>query len=135
MTSDFYGPGDGSSPFDDFLARLRGAGSQPGPVQRVDITRLMSGPARELLGEGAGQAGRGGRGDVDTGHLLGAAATHEPTRTLLSRAGADPDELARQIEQQAPHGERRPAPPQLTPGAKRALLDAHQISRAVGSTY
>src|SRR6185437_2377272 len=26
-------------------------------------------------------------------------------------------------------------PPQLTPGAKRALLDAHQISRAVGSTY
>src|ERR1700734_2830082 len=26
-------------------------------------------------------------------------------------------------------------PPQLTPGAKRALLDAHQISRVVGSTY
>jgi ATP-dependent Clp protease ATP-binding subunit ClpC len=26
-------------------------------------------------------------------------------------------------------------PPQLTPGSKRALLDAHQISRSLGSTY
>ena len=32
MTSGFYGPEDfGSSPFDDFLARIYGTGGQPGP--------------------------------------------------------------------------------------------------------
>ncbi|MBO0777184.1 MAG: ATP-dependent Clp protease ATP-binding subunit, partial [Actinobacteria bacterium] len=31
--------------------------------------------------------------------------------------------------------ERRAEPPALTPAAKRALLDAHRISRAVGSSY
>ncbi len=136
MTSGFYGPEDfGSSPFDDFLARIYGTGGPGRPVRRVDITRLMSGPGRELLGAAASHsAERGGR-DLDTEQLLWAAASMEPTRTLLSRAGADPDGLIRDIESQesraAPSGE----PPQLTPGAKRALLDAHQISRAVGSTY
>src|SRR5580704_4695806 len=105
MTSGFYGPEDsGSSPFDDFLARIYGTGGPRQPVHRVDITRLMSAPARELL-------------------------------SLAATPGADPDALVREIESQeagaGPSGE----PPQLTPGAKRALLDAHQISRAVGSTY
>jgi len=134
MTSGFYGPED-RSPFDDFLARLYGTpGPQP-PARRVDITRLMSGPARELLGAAAAHAADQGRADLDTEQLLWAAARLEPTRELLARAGADPDSLIRGIEEQdqgaGPSGE----PPQLTPGAKRALLDAHQISRAVGSTY
>ena len=139
MSSGFYGPEDfGSSPFDDFLARIYGSGGpagSAGPVRRVDITRLMSAPARELLGAAASHAAQRGGRDLDTEQLLWAAASMEPTRTLLSRAGADPDALIRDIESQeaqtAPSGE----PPQLTPGAKRALLDAHQISRAVGSTY
>ncbi len=136
MSSGFYGPEDyGSSPFDEFLARVYGSG--PGrPAGRVDITRLMSGPARELLGAAAGFAAERGGTDLDTEHLLWAAATLEPTRQLLARAGADPDALIREVEAQAgsPAGQRG-APMQLTPGAKRALLDAHQISRATGSTY
>ncbi len=136
MTSGFYGPEDfGSSPFDDFLARIYGTGGPGRPVRRVDITRLMSAPARELLGAAASHAAERGGRELDTEQLLWAAASMEPTRTLLTRAGADPDALVRDIEgqeaQAAPGGE----PPQLTPGAKRALLDAHQISRAVGSTY
>ncbi len=136
MSSDYYGPADlGPSPFDEFLARIYG-GSGPGrPVQRVDITRLMSGPARELLGTAAAQVAEHGGTDLDTEHLLWAAARLEPTRELLARAGADPDALAAESEQQMTGHERRGEPPQLTPGAKRALLDAHQISRAVGSTY
>jgi ATP-dependent Clp protease ATP-binding subunit ClpC len=135
MTSGFYGTDDfGSSPFDDFLAHIYGGGARR-PVQRVDITRLMSEPARELVAAAAAQVADRGGADLDTEHLLWAAAKLEPTRQLLARAGADPDALAGQIEGQAAGPERRGAPPQLTPGAKRALLDAHQISRAVGSTY
>ncbi|HEY2129729.1 MAG TPA: ATP-dependent Clp protease ATP-binding subunit [Streptosporangiaceae bacterium] len=137
MTSGFYGPEDfGSSPFDDFLARISGTGAGPNrPARRVDITRLMSGPARELLGAAASHAAERGGRDLDTEQLLWAASSMEPTRTLLSRAGADPDALIRDIEAQEAQGQPSGEPPQLTPGAKRALLDAHQISRAVGSTY
>jgi ATP-dependent Clp protease ATP-binding subunit ClpC len=135
--SGFYGPeGFGSSPFDDFLARIYGAGAGPlRPGHRVDITRLMSAPARELLGAAAAQAAERGGPDLDTEHLLWAAATLEPTRQLLARAGADPGALARGIESQESRGPGASGAPQLTPGAKRALLDAHQISRALGSTY
>jgi ATP-dependent Clp protease ATP-binding subunit ClpC len=136
MTSGFYGPEDfGSSSFDDFLARIYGGGGAQRPPQRVDITRLMSGPARELLGVAAAQAAEWGGGDLDTEHLLWTAARLEPTRAVLARAGADPEALASEITRQAAGREHREEPPQLTPGAKRALLDAHQISRAVGSTY
>jgi ATP-dependent Clp protease ATP-binding subunit ClpC len=136
MSSGFYGPeGSGSSPFDEFLARLYGAGGQRRPAQRVDIMRLMSEPARELLGAAASHVAERGGKDVGTENLLWATATLEPTRQLLARAGADPAALARAVESQEPSGERSSEPPQLTPGAKRALLDAHQISRSLGSTY
>jgi ATP-dependent Clp protease ATP-binding subunit ClpC len=154
MSSGFYGPeGFGSSPFDEFLARLYGGGSgQPRPVHRVDIMRLMSGPARELLGAAAAHAAKQGDADLGTKHLLWAAADLEPTRQLLQRAGTDPAALARAADGQeraaaggngSASASREAAggapsqltPPQLTPGAKRALLDAHQISRSLGSTY
>jgi ATP-dependent Clp protease ATP-binding subunit ClpC len=137
MSNGFFGPeGFGSSPFDDFLARIHGAGSGPvRPGNRVDITRLMSGPARELLAAAAGKAAERGEANVDTMHLLWSAANLDPTRQLLGRAGADPDALAHAIDEHQSPGGRTDAPPQLTPGAKRALLDAHQISRALGSTY
>jgi ATP-dependent Clp protease ATP-binding subunit ClpC len=136
MSSGFFGPeGFGSSPFDDFMARIYGAGGPQRPGNRVDITRLMSQPARELLGVAAAQAAEQGGVDLDTDHLLMAAARLEPTRQLLALAGADPDALARAIGQQRSRDGQPGRPPQLTPGAKRALLDAHQISRATGSTY
>ena len=136
MTSGFYGPEDfGSSPFDDFLARIYGSGGPRQPAHRVNITRLMSAPARELLGAAAAHVAERGGANLDTEQLLWAAAHLEPTRELLARAGADPGELIRQIESQEAQAQRAAEPPQLTPGAKRALLDAHQISRAVGSTY
>src|SRR4051794_22230377 len=59
----------------------------------------------------------------------------ESTQHLLSRAGVDPGQLRRQLEGMPVRGEPRSDPPALTPAAKRALLDAHQISRALGSTY
>jgi ATP-dependent Clp protease ATP-binding subunit ClpC len=136
MTSGYYGPGDfGSGPFDEFLARFFGMGApQPRP-QRVDITDLMSGPARQLVATAASKAAEWGNADLDTVHLLWAAAKTEPTRQLMSRAGGDPDAIAEGVEQRVPRGERLDEPSAVTPAAKRALLDSHQISRATGSTY
>jgi ATP-dependent Clp protease ATP-binding subunit ClpC len=137
MSSGFYGSqGFGASPFDDFIARIFGAAAgPPNPGNRVDITRLMSGPARELIGAAAARAAERGA-DLDTEQLLWAAATVEPTRHLLARSGTDPGELARAADEQHSGASGRTGePPQLTPGAKRALLDAHQISRTLGSSY
>jgi ATP-dependent Clp protease ATP-binding subunit ClpC len=137
MSSGYFGPeGFGPSPFDDFLARIYGSGSgQLRRARRIDITRLMSGPARELLAAAASEAAERGGADLDTAQLLWAATKLEPTRQLLVRAGADPDALTRTIEGQEGRRRNGAEPPQLTPGAKRALLDAHQISRSLGSTY
>ncbi|RBY83004.1 ATP-dependent Clp protease ATP-binding subunit [Geodermatophilus sp. TF02-6] len=133
MTSGFF-PGPYGSPFDDFFARYLGGGQQP-QRQRVDITQFLSQQARELVNAAARQAVATGSADLDTEHLLRAMTDEEPTRHLLARAGADPDQLRSQLDGQLQRGEPREEPPSLTPAAKRALLDAHRISRALGSTY
>ncbi|PWI20387.1 AAA family ATPase [Streptomyces sp. Act143] len=136
MTSGFSGP-EGYDPFGEFLARFFG-GPRPGPRQ-INIGQLLSQPARELVRGAAQYAAEHGSRDLDTQHLLRAALSAEPTRSLLSRAGADPDELATEIDERSgpvlhPPGE---APPptslSLTPAAKRALLDAHDLARARGA--
>ncbi|WP_100448959.1 ATP-dependent Clp protease ATP-binding subunit [Glycomyces xiaoerkulensis] len=134
--SDFFGRGGFEySPLDEFLARFFGPQGQQRRVRRVDITGMMSDQARELLGGAIRQTMEWGGTDLDAEHLLWAATQVEPTRQLLSRAGADPDELAEQIDQLMSRETPREEPPALTPAAKRALLDAHQVSRALGSTY
>jgi len=138
MTSGFSGPDD-YDPFGEFLARFFG-GPRPGPRQ-IDIGRLLSQPARELVRGAAQYAAEHGSRDLDTQHLLRAALSAEPTRSLLSRAGADPDSLATQIDErsgpvQHPPGEVPPPTSlSLTPAAKRALLDAHDLARTRGAGY
>ncbi|KQS63666.1 ATP-dependent Clp protease ATP-binding subunit [Modestobacter sp. Leaf380] len=132
--TDPFDSGSGRSPFDDFFAAFLGSGARRG-MQRVDITALLSDQARQVVGAAAHQAAAWGSRDLDAEHLLWALAGHEPTRGLLSRAGADPGQLAGQLEAALRRGEATEQPPVLTPAAKRALLDAHQVSRASGSTY
>ncbi|WP_116026903.1 ATP-dependent Clp protease ATP-binding subunit [Thermomonospora umbrina] len=133
MTEGWYGPG-GMDPFEELLARFFGSGGARRPVERVNLARFMSEPGRELVREAATRAAEWGSPDLDTDHLLWAATRQDTTRHLLSRAGADPEALAGRIEGAA-HGPARDAPPMMTPSAKRALLDAYQISRALGSSY
>ncbi|MFG3104446.1 ATP-dependent Clp protease ATP-binding subunit [Streptomyces sp. NPDC048182] len=135
MTSGFMGPeGD---PFAEFLARFFGG---PRPRQ-IDIGRLLSQPARELVRGAAQYAAEHGSRDLDTEHLLRAALGTEPTRGLLSRAGADPDAIASQIDERTGPAQHAPgdAPPptslSLTPAVKRALLDAHELARTTGTGY
>ncbi|MEU1053953.1 ATP-dependent Clp protease ATP-binding subunit [Streptomyces sp. NPDC005876] len=138
MTSGFTGPGD-YDPFAEFFARFFG-GPRQGP-RRIDIGRLLSQPARELVRGAAQYAAEHGSRDLDTEHLLRAALSKEPTRSLLSRAGADPDSLASQIDERTGPAQHSPddAPPptslSLTPAVKRALLDAHELARASGTGY
>jgi ATP-dependent Clp protease ATP-binding subunit ClpC len=136
MSYDPFGSGEfGGSPFDEFLARFFGSSAPQRPVQRIDIGQLMTEQARELVRDAATQAAGWGDPDLDTDHLLWAGTRQEPTRRLLAAAGADPAAIARDIESRARRGEPLQEPPSLTPSAKRALLDARQISRAVGSSY
>src|ERR687886_182866 len=133
MTTPFF-PGPYGSPFDDFFARYLG-GEQRTPRQRVDITQFLSQQGRELVNAAARGAVPPGSADLDTEHLLWAMTGDETTRQFLSRSGTDPDRLRTELEQQLTRGEPRDVPPSLTPAAKRALLDAHRVSRALGSTY
>jgi len=135
MTNDPFGSGEsGVRPFDEFLARLIGGAPQR-PVQRINIGRLMTEQARELMRDAARLATQRGDADLDTDHMLWAATRQEPTRRLLASAGGDPDAIARQIESRPVSGQRHEELPSLTPSAKRALLDARQIARALGSSY
>ncbi|MEV5985204.1 ATP-dependent Clp protease ATP-binding subunit [Streptomyces sp. NPDC052051] len=143
MTSGFNGPqGYGSDPFAEFFSRIFGTGPRPGPRQ-IDLGRLLSEPARQLVAGAARYAMEHGSRDLDTQHLLRAALSAEPTRSLLSRAGADPDSMATEIDErsgppQAPHHPSeapQPSSLSLTPAVKRALLDAHELARASGTGY
>ncbi|MEV0325777.1 ATP-dependent Clp protease ATP-binding subunit [Micromonospora echinospora] len=134
-----WGPADfGADPWDEFLARYFGRGEGGGrPAHRVDITRLMTADARELLADAARRAAQRRSNDLDTDHLLWAALQRQALRDLVSRAGAEPDTLLNALGGRgdgAPGGE---VPPNLslTPAAKRALLDAHQLARAIGANY
>jgi ATP-dependent Clp protease ATP-binding subunit ClpC len=197
MTSGPWDPGSQEpGSWDEFFSRFFGSGPARRPVHRVDISRLMSGQAREVVIDAARRAVETGSRDLDTDHLLWSALHRDQLRDLLRRAGGDPDSLLRDVERrtQAPGrrpreqdaGERRTRPGEgqptertpgedadgpptrapdaderedgephagasrtpkgdreqpmpgalaLTPATKRALLDAHQISRATSSSY
>ena len=136
MAYDPFGSGDfGASPFDDIFARFFGGASPQRPAQRIDLGQLLTEQGREVIRDAAIQAARWGDPDLDTDHLLWATTKQEPVRRLLSAAGADPDAIARGIESQAERGQPRDEMPSLTPAAKRTLLDARQISQALGSSY
>ena len=129
------GPGQ----WDDFFARFFGA-ADPRRSARIDITKYMSGDAREVLSGAARRAAELADpdrpvADLDTDHLLWAVLQQEPMKQTVRRAGADPEQLLSSLGRPAGVREDMPAQVALTPAAKRALLDSLQISRALGSSY
>src|SRR5690242_6129548 len=91
----------GSDPLEEFLARFFGGAPERG-ASRVDLGRLMSQDARQMVTDAAKKATELGSADLDTEHLLWAATHREPLRQLLARAGADPTALGAEIEE---HGQ------------------------------
>ncbi|WP_250003999.1 ATP-dependent Clp protease ATP-binding subunit [Actinoplanes sp. M2I2] len=129
------GPGQ----WDDFFARFFGA-ADPRRSARIDITKYMSGDAREVLSAAARRAAELADpdrpvADLDTDHLLWAVLQQEPMKQTVRRAGADPESLLAALGRPAGVREDLPAQVALTPAAKRALLDSLQISRALGASY
>ncbi|MCW2581575.1 MAG: family ATPase [Klenkia sp.] len=113
-----------TTPFDtDSAARRR----------RFDVTALLTETAREAVTEATRQAAGWGAPALDTDHLLWALAAVEPTRTLLTRSGADPDLLRADLADRLDTGSARDSAPPVSPGTERALREAHQLSRAFGS--
>ncbi|HEX5567737.1 MAG TPA: Clp protease N-terminal domain-containing protein, partial [Streptomyces sp.] len=138
MTSGYMGPEDyGRDPLGDFLARFLGAasagGQRTGP-RYFDFVRLMSEPARQLVTSAASYAAQHGSTDLNTEHLLRAALTADPTRSMVSRAGGDPDTIIAEIDRHAGDGPPRTSIA-VSPAVKRALMDAHEIARSSGSSY
>jgi ATP-dependent Clp protease ATP-binding subunit ClpC len=138
MSISSYGGFGGQDPFGELLGRFFGMSpaSSPPAVQRVPIGRLLTESARELLTQASVRAQADGSADLDTEHLLWAATRIEPTRSAFSRAGADPDQVAKAIEAALPgESEAASAEPGLTPAAKRVLLGAHARSQGEGASY
>jgi len=124
-----------NGPWDELFARFFG-GMGERPVYRVDLGRLMSAEAKELVTEAARHAAEAGKVDLDTDDLLRAALGREHLREMIRRAGADPDALLQQLPPVPAKAQpREGGGMSLTPASKRALLDAHQIARATGSSY
>jgi ATP-dependent Clp protease ATP-binding subunit ClpC len=123
----------------DGIKRLFG-GDQSGDTgprgRQTDVSRLLTGQARELLELAAERAADWESTNLDTEHLLHAATQLPDTRFVLERAGADVDDLARRMEAAAVKrrgSAGQEGTPPLSPGARRALLDAHAQSRAARS--
>jgi ATP-dependent Clp protease ATP-binding subunit ClpC len=134
----FFGPGgSGNGSFDEFLARYLQGQRAGGAGRPVDITRLLSRRTHAVLAEAAEYAIELGHINVDAVHLLRVMAQKSPAVEAIKNVGADPAAIAKAAEERLPgySAERVDTPPALTPSAQRALLDAHQVARAFGSTY
>ncbi|MBO0776020.1 MAG: ATP-dependent Clp protease ATP-binding subunit, partial [Actinobacteria bacterium] len=138
MTFDPFAAGFRVGSVDDLIQRLTGALLGAGRsrlVQRARTSLPLSGQARELINTAARQAAEWGSADIDAEHLLWAATQLEPTCSIMASVGVDVKMLARQMEESVDHGPRRETTLDLTPAAKRALLDAHTQSQESRATY
>jgi ATP-dependent Clp protease ATP-binding subunit ClpC len=139
MTSAF---GFGRSPFeefDDLFARFFGTGPVSGQrrPRQVDIGSLLSERARELVLRARGVAAADRSEELDARHLLAAALQVDTTRRMLGEAGVDVERLSQRLGAGATltADAAQTAAVELSPSAKRALLDAYQLSRQLGTSY
>src|SRR5918998_3912986 len=136
---------NGGSLFDDFFGRFfddapigespRVGTSPPRQAEQVDITRFFSAATTDLLQRAAQQAAEWGSLDLTSEHLLYAALEDNVVRRVLEGAGANPDQVRAQLEEEVQKGGRTGVSPSLAPDAKRALLAAYEESRALGASY
>ncbi|MCF6471397.1 ATP-dependent Clp protease ATP-binding subunit [Nonomuraea sp. MG754425] len=134
----FFG-GDPFRGFEELTGRVFGGmegwpPSRPS-VQRVDVGKLLSAEARETLSRALEAAGQRGAADLDVLDLLDALIDTDSARALLNTSGVDAGRLRDRIDETAGPGESAEPPTTLSPAAKRAILDAQRISRALQSSY
>ncbi|MEO6880192.1 MAG: ATP-dependent Clp protease ATP-binding subunit [Mycobacteriaceae bacterium] len=107
-----------------------------GSTRRIDVAALMTQQSQAVMAAAVQHAQDLGHTELDALHLLWSTAGSEPTRTLLLRAGADPESLRSVVDEQLPgRGEDTASTTTMTPAAQAVLGDAYQVARALGSTY
>ncbi|NUR87398.1 MAG: ATP-dependent Clp protease ATP-binding subunit, partial [Nonomuraea sp.] len=125
--------------FEELTGRVFGGADAWPPsrpsVQRVDVGKLLSADARQVLTKALETAGQRGAADLDVLDLLDALSDGDPGRGLLQASGVDVAKLRDRIEAVAPTGDATELPTTLSPAAKRAILDAQRVSRALGASY
>ncbi|MGP3919588.1 ATP-dependent Clp protease ATP-binding subunit [Nonomuraea sp. 10N515B] len=134
----FFG-GDPFRGFEELTGRVFG-GMEGWPptrpsVQRVDVGKLLSASAREVLRRALEAAGQRGAPDLDVLDLLDALIDDDATQAMLRTAGVDLGRLRDRIDEMSGPGLPAEPPTTLSPAAKRAILDAQRISRALQSSY
>ena len=95
----------------------------------------MSEQGNKLLQAAAQKAGEFGRNEVDTEHLLLALTTSDVVRTILEQFKIDADDLARQIEKEAKHGEGKTegeigVSPRLKDALNRAFIASNELGHS-----
>jgi ATP-dependent Clp protease ATP-binding subunit ClpC len=145
--------------FDQFLASLFRSGSAPGDgspdggtgdgeggpgtpppggpeIRHLDITEFFSTSTRRVVRRAGELAVQRGSQEVDDDDLLGAVLEDEGIERLLARLDIDPGQLQQQLARLRPQAPLfTGSPDSLTPDAKRALLTAFDMSRAMRSSY
>ncbi|SHF22319.1 ATP-dependent Clp protease ATP-binding subunit ClpC [Ruegeria intermedia] len=103
----------------------------------VSIADRLSEQGNKLLHEAANTAAEFGRAEVDTEHLLHALTGSDVVKTLLEQVKVDPDDLRRQIEQDAKRGDSKPEGSEIgvSPRVKDALNRAFLASNELGHSY
>ncbi|MFJ4651394.1 ATP-dependent Clp protease ATP-binding subunit [Nocardia sp. NPDC088792] len=139
MTQGWPGSRGSFDSFDDIFQRFFGNGMslQP-PVQRTDLSRLLSESAKQVVDGARAAAHEWGNTEITPEHLLYAAADIEPSRSIIAEIGRDPKELREQMRTAAgsgvgAHGGDHALA--LSPAAKSALRNAQRSAAEAGSSY
>ncbi|MBX6745399.1 MAG: ATP-dependent Clp protease ATP-binding subunit, partial [Acetobacteraceae bacterium] len=150
LFDDLFGTGlRGGGPFAERMGREEEEASTPIPIRGTrshgatgsGLTERLSQHATGLLQDAARIAQDWGRREVDTEHLLYALAGGDVVRTILEQFKISADDLRRQLEHEARHGETGAAAPGgqaeigVSPRVKDALGRAFAASRELGHSY
>ena len=109
----------------------------PGGPGRIDITRFLGRGTQDLMAAAARFAAERGDADLDALHVLRVMAEQDPARTVMTRSGADPAAVVAAVDERLPEAGAADGAtaPVLSGTVRTALLEAHQLARALGSTY
>ncbi|MEU6583046.1 ATP-dependent Clp protease ATP-binding subunit [Nocardia sp. NPDC046763] len=125
--------------FDDIFNRFFGSGmSRQPPVQRIDLSRLLSESAKQVVDSARQAAHDWGSAEITPEHLLYAAAAIEPSQSIIAEIGRDPGQLRKQMRTAAGSGvgaHGREHALVLSPGAKLALRNSQRSAAEAGSSY
>ncbi|MGW3539500.1 ATP-dependent Clp protease ATP-binding subunit [Nocardia niigatensis] len=125
--------------FDDIFNRFFGSGmSRQPPVQRIDLSRLLSESAKQVVNSARQAAHDWGSAEITPEHLLYAAAAVEPSQSIIAEIGRDTEQLRKQMRTAAgsgvgAHGAGHALA--LSPAAKLALRNAQRGAAEAGSSY